>query len=402
MIEILIGVFIGAISGLTPGIHSNTLSALIIVYSEYLLSFFTPEQLSIIIFSAAITHTFLDIIPSTFTGIPDEDTAIAVLPAHDMVLDGEGLKAISLSALSSLLSFLISVPFFLAYLHILIHVDSIVPKLTVYFLIFISIYIILREKEAFDYFSIRKKFYAFLVFAGSGFAGFVALKYSALAEISPASSVLLPLLSGLFASPALIWSIAEKSRVPEQKKCSELPSIRGIISGTVSGSIVSVFPGISSGVATALASAGMRKNEDYIASLSAANTSNALMVFAVFMATGKIRSGAVDAVSKVFPVSLETVVFVGILTAFIATQLTLFSGIIASKIIPKLNFTILSSLILIFLTTFIYILTGWFGLAVFAAATPIGLSTLFLKVRRINCMGCLIIPVILIHSNLIY
>jgi len=398
MIEIIIGTFIGVISGLTPGIHSNTLAAILILNAEYFLRFFTPEQLSIIIFSAAITHTFLDIIPSTFIGIPDEDTAIAVLPAHEMVLDGEGMKAVSISALSSLFSFLLSIPLFLIYLNLLVHVSSFFSFFTLYFLVFISAYIILNEGDDFSsFFSLKKKFYAFLVFTASGFTGIVSLKYSALAELTPASSVLLPLLSGLFASPALILSIGEKSEVPEQKRYAGIPEVKRVISGMLSGAIVSIFPGISSGIATALASAGVKKSEDYIASLSAANTSNALLVFAVFMATGKIRSGAVDAVSNVFPLNLEILLLAGILTALIATQLTLFYGILAAKILPKFNFVILSSLILTFLTIFVYLLTGWFGLAIFAVATPIGLSTLFLGVRRINCMGCLIIPVILMH-----
>lgn len=396
MIEVLAGILIGLISGLTPGIHSNTLSAILILNSGYFLKFFTPEELSIIILSAAITHTFLDIIPSTFTGIPDEDTAIAVLPAHEMVLDGEGMKVVSISAFSSLFSLLISIPLFLAYMNILNHFTDFLKFFTPYFLILISAYIILREGDDFG-FSLSKKLYAFMVFAVSGLIGVVSLKYSALAELTPASSVLLPLLSGLFASPALIWSIAEKSQIPEQKKGAEIPSIRGVSLGVLSGSIVSVFPGISSGVATALASAGVRKNEDYIAAISAANTANALMVFAVFLAIGKIRSGAVSAVSKIFILSPDTILFACAVTAMIATQLTLLSGILASKIIPKLNFTLFSSLILIFLTIFIYALTGWFGLAIFAAATPIGLSTLFFGIRRINCMGCLIVPVILMY-----
>jgi putative membrane protein len=255
------------------------------------------------------------------------------------------------------------------------------------------------ERDSFDsILSLKKKINALLVFLTSGFIGLIALSNSHLAEIIPASSVLLPLFSGLFASPALILSIAEKSKIPEQLLDSKLPSVKSILAGSLSGSLVALFPGVSSGIATALASAGMGKNEDYIASLSAANTSNALLCFAVFLSTGKIRSGAVYAVSN-FSIDVQTLIMAGLITAFVATQLTLLSGIATSRIIPKFDFSAFSSLILIFLTIFIFFSTGWFGLTIFAIATPIGLSTLFLGVRRINCMGSLILPVLLMHLN---
>jgi putative membrane protein len=275
--------------------------------------------------------------------------------------------------------------------------SGLVDVITIYFLISISIYIIMMERESFST-SMKKKFYAFSVFTVSGILGLVALKYSHLAELTPASSVLLPLFSGLFASPALITSIVEESRIPEQKLSSKLPGVKEVLTGSLSGSLVSIFPGVSSGVAAAISSAGSRKSEQYISTISAANTSNAMLCFAVFLTLGKIRSGAVDAASK-FYFEVEALIIAGALTSLAAALLTILSGITASRILPRLNFTLFSSLVLILLTFFIYFLTGWFGLMVYAIATPIGLSTLFLQVRRINCMGCLIIPVILFRAG---
>ncbi len=398
MIELLLGVLIGVVSGLIPGIHTNTLAALIIAYSTVLLSFFSPSQLPLMIFTAAITHTFVDILPSVFTGIPDEDTAIAVLPAHDMVLDGRGVEAVSISALASLGSFLISILIFLVFLTILESVEQYISAAVPYFLLMASAFIILSEFDPFErLISFKKRCYALGVFLTSGFVGVVALNHAQLAQLSVASSIFLPLLTGLFASPALIISIAYKTEIPQQKVCSKRPSPISLVAGCLSGSLVSIFPGVTSGIATAMAAAGMDSAEDYLSALSAANTSNAFLCFAVFLAVGNIRSGAVDAISRFSSLDSHILIVSGVLVALTATQLTILFALGIIKVLPKINFTIFSTVVLTLLILSVVMLTGWFGLLIFAIATPVGLSTLFLRVRRINCMGCLMIPIILTY-----
>ncbi|MFW5935907.1 MAG: tripartite tricarboxylate transporter permease [Candidatus Hadarchaeota archaeon] len=398
MIELALGILIGVISGLIPGIHTNTLAALLVAYYTILLNFFTPSQLPVVIFAAAITHTFVDILPSVFTGIPDEDTAIAVLPAHDMVLEGRGVEAVSISALASLGSFLISIPIFFVFIGILEIVENHIYATVPYFLLITSAFIILRESDPFERaISLKKKYYALGVFLTSGFLGVIALHHAHLVQLGPASSVFLPLLSGLFASPALIISIAYKTEIPHQRVGSKMPSPISLAAGCLSGSLVSIFPGVTSGIATAMAAAGMRGSEDYLSALSAANTSNAFLCFAVFLAIDKIRSGAVDAISRFPPLDYHTLVVMGVVVALTATQLTILFALGITRVLPKINFTVFSTLVLTFLILFVIVLTGWFGLLIFAIATPVGLSTLFLQVRRINCMGCLMIPVMLIY-----
>jgi len=54
--ELLLGVILGTFTGLTPGIHVNTLTVLI---GGMLLSPLT-------LFAMGLTHTYLDAFPSTF------------------------------------------------------------------------------------------------------------------------------------------------------------------------------------------------------------------------------------------------------------------------------------------------------------------------------------------------
>ena len=93
---VLLGIFAGIITGLIPGIHINLISLLLVSLSGYFLGFTHPLILGVFIISMAVTHTFLDIIPSIFLGAPDADTALAVLPGHRLLLKGMGYEAVKI------------------------------------------------------------------------------------------------------------------------------------------------------------------------------------------------------------------------------------------------------------------------------------------------------------------
>ena len=105
LLSIFIGVGAGVITGLTPGIHINLVSALLVGFSGYLLGITSGVSLAVFIIAMGITHTFLDAIPSIFLGAPDEDMVMGVLPGHKLLLEGKGYEAVKLTVIGSLLSF---------------------------------------------------------------------------------------------------------------------------------------------------------------------------------------------------------------------------------------------------------------------------------------------------------
>ncbi len=110
LLGILIGVILGTISGIIPGVHANTLAGVLLSLQVALLSLLGPLALAGAMFAALITHTFVDAIPSTFLGIPDADTSLAVLPAHALCLEGNGEEAVRIAALGSACAMVIAVP----------------------------------------------------------------------------------------------------------------------------------------------------------------------------------------------------------------------------------------------------------------------------------------------------
>ena len=123
----LVGVAAGALTGIVPGLHVNNLALLILAaggaLSALVLAAFPSASLfeialltASLITSVAVTHTFVNCIPSTFLGAPDESTSLSVLPAHRMTLEGRGYEAVELSAVGSLgglmVSFSLLIPVF--------------------------------------------------------------------------------------------------------------------------------------------------------------------------------------------------------------------------------------------------------------------------------------------------
>jgi len=108
------GFIVGCLSGLTPGLHVNNLAFLLAGFAGAASEYVAPSGLGLVMVTAAVTHTFLDILPSIVLGVPDSSMALVALPGHRMVLEGDGREAVVLSAAGSMLavvfSFFIAVP----------------------------------------------------------------------------------------------------------------------------------------------------------------------------------------------------------------------------------------------------------------------------------------------------
>ncbi len=145
MIEsILIGTFLGILAGFTPGLHSNTF-AVLLVSSDVLFDYFEPRELVLMIIASAVAYTVADILPTTFLGVPDEETAIGLLPAHSMVLEGRGIEAVSISTVSSLVSAIISLPLLVTVLAMSNHYLTL-KMLTPAVLVMVAAFLIMSER----------------------------------------------------------------------------------------------------------------------------------------------------------------------------------------------------------------------------------------------------------------
>ncbi|MBX4196495.1 tripartite tricarboxylate transporter permease [Candidatus Pacearchaeota archaeon] len=388
ILAFLLGVIAGTFTGLAPGIHINLVAALI-------LSFHANSPLPFIIFIVAmsITHVFIDFIPSIFLGAPDEDTALSILPGHQLLKQGKGREAVVLALLGALMGVAISIilayPFAKIVPYIFTHVQPFIP----FILIFISAYIILREKEI---------IIALVVFILAGFLGFFAFNL-------PVREPLLPLLSGLFGVSGLIINVHERKSLKKQ----EVTSFKKIniqkkelalsaLVGAIVGPLCSFLPAIGSGHASII---GSEIKEHSIRGFLFLNgLMNALIMslsFVTAYAIGKTRTGSAAAVKELVG-TLTTFHLVSIfLTIACASVCAFILGLILSRkfayIMNKINYRKLGITTLGVLVTVNIIFSNVLGLVVLATGASLGLYAILSGSRRINLMGCLLIPSIIFY-----
>ncbi|MDR2944577.1 MAG: tripartite tricarboxylate transporter permease [Methanosarcinales archaeon] len=430
------GWFLGLLTGMIPGIHANNVAVILAGASAFLYSFgFTPVLVSIVILSCAVSHTFHNIIPAVFLGAPGEETVFAVLPGHKLMAAGEGISAVRLSALGSaaavLFSFLMILPtvFFLSRFYPLLE-----PKIA-FILIILSLIVLISEKK------ISKIFSAAFVFLTAGILGVIAFEMDGSLNpilFSSSSSVLMPLLGGLFGVPQLIVSLFSKSEVYDscdtKLNFSSRLFLKNAFLGTAAGAFVSWLPGVSSSVAAVLAGF-FKKNQieendifqtpseaeiilskEYIVIVSAINTANAVFGLLAFFAIGKSRNGAVVSIRDIlsdagFPLSSgifsgETfelfILFYSVI--MLSSFFSYFSTIYAGKLIPavfqKMNYQVVSGFVLLLLAFLVYSAGGSYGFILFIISIFVGFLPIVLHVRKSHLMGVILFPVILYFLGL--
>ncbi len=396
MIEILlgtlIGVILGTISGIIPGVHANTLAGVLLSLQVALLSFFGPLVLAGAMFAALITHTFVDAIPSTFLGIPDADTSLAVLPAHALCLEGNGEEAVRISALGSACAMVIAVPLSVICFFIL-------PALQPYFDWWIGILLI----ATMGYMIVTSECpgWALGLFCVSGILGIFSLNYAFLSwhTLAGSSAILMPLLTGLFGISVLLT--ASQGIMPEQHfrgiRMEDRTIMKYSVVGTVAGIAVGWLPGLSTASANSVLASliGYEKNRrTYILATSAANTSNAFIGLAALFALSRMRNGVMVAISELPLPTMSELTLIGILAACAAYCITVLLSRSASMF-NGIDGRLLNRVVIAFIVVLCILLTGPFGVFILILATALGLVPNLVNIPRVFCMGAIIAPVIL-------
>ena len=393
LIEIILflffGIFAGTITGLIPGIHINLIGAILVSLSVSL--FYSVNSIYIVVFivAMAITHTFVDFIPSVFLGCPDTDTELSILPGHELLKQGEGYEAILLTCYGSLAAVFILALIFLPAVFVISKTYDFVKPFIPYLLILVSSVLIFSEK---------KKFSALLVFLLAGFLGWSVLNMTGNSE-----KLLLPLLTGLFGSSMLLISIKNKIKIPKQKLTKPKTKIlKPLIGAVIASPILSFLPGLGSGQAAIIGNSISRADKKgFLVLLGATNTLVMGFSFITLYIISRTRTGTAVAIQQILGnLSLKILILIlGIvlISGVISFFLTMFLAKFLSQRMEKVNYTFLSVGTLIFLVIIVFLVSGFLGLTIFIAATFTGIYSISLGVRRTNMMGCLIIPTILFY-----
>lgn len=390
LIAILFGCFLGIITGITPGVHINLVSVLILSLSPFLSEHFSLITLAIIIISMSVTHTFLDALPSIFLGAPDSGLELSVLPGHKLLLEGRGYEAVVLTAIGSLFAVILMVAFAPIGLPFIKWVYPLIQKFIPYVLIFFSILLIYREKKS--------RGWALIIFLLAGVLGIITLNLQL-------SQPLFPLLSGLFGISILSTSVFQKTKIPKQRitevKLENKEISKAMGSGFFASFLLGLFPGLGSSQAAIVATSSQKEisPEKFLVIIGGINTFVMVVSFLALYSIDKARSGSVVVISKLLEnFSLNHLILflaTSLIAAGIATWLTLKLAKIFSSLMSKVNYNKLCLSIILLITILVIILTGWLGFLVLIVSTSVGLIPNLAGIGKNHLMGCLILPVIL-------
>jgi len=430
-----LGVLLGLLTGLLPGLHVNnvalillSLSSTIIAASSPLFAYGISSQFILVlicglIISVSLAHAFHQNLPSTFVGAPNEETALSVLPAHRLLLRGEGYKAVELAVLGCIGALLLCLAVFFPLRFVLgppLNLYSILREVMVWVLVAIVVLLIGTEKTRLTEFGWEGKasIVAGMLFAGfvlllSGVFGLVIFDLSVASPIGLSAPVLFPALAGLFGVPTLLTSLFQKPEVPEQvieplqlNRIEKKSTLLSVLTGSIAGIFVSIIPGLTTATGTVIAMNIRQKSstEQTIVTLAAVNTAAAFFVVVVLFVLLKARSGVTIAISTLIPPDAWTDLLMPSTLVYLLMFLmlsgclsffsTLYLGRLFAKKFSRIPYVPLVVFTLVFICVLVVLFTGALGFVIFLVGTCIGFLPLMWGVRRSHCMGVLLIPII--------
>ncbi len=383
------GIIAGIITGLTPGLHINTIAILALgIYRTYSTD---PILLSCFIIAMSTAHSFLDFIPSIFFGVPDPATALTVLPTHKMLFKGKGYEALALSVIGGLFGMVILILFLITIANLITPAYETIKPMIPYLLILAISFIILKGTKR------RASLFIFII---SGLLGTIALK----TYMINSNYIMFPLFAGVFGMSNLIMSFGNISAIPKQKtdiKIRMKGTFKSSAAGFAGGLVAGIIPGLGSSQSAMLVQhlGKMKGAKNFIIAVGTIGTIDIILSFLAIYLIGNARSGVAIAVDAIIgTMTKDTLqIFIGIafLSAGLAAILTLDIGKAATKIIENIDYKKTSIAIMFLLTVMTLIFTGMYGLILLTASTSLGIYTQLIGVRRSMLMGCLILPTIM-------
>ena len=371
-----LGIILGTIAGLIPGLHSNNITKLAL-----LAPLFGIEGL-VLILAMGIVQSFVDFIPSVFFGAPDSDTFETILPGHKMFLEGEGFQAINLTVFGGVIAGIISLATIFIFIQFIQISSEVFPLMIPPILIFSIITLIFLENTT------KKRIIAFLIIFASATQGLMF------------SGQIFPLITGYFGLATIINSQKEKQIKQKINTALDKNYILDALTGTIGGAIVSIIPGIGNNLAAAIIKLFREKipSKNYLVMLGSINTSNFIFSFPMLFFLNKARNGTMLFIKEESILTNQTF-FVGLIIILISIGVGAILTIILSKKISttNINFSKIEKIIFFMLILLVFVFNGFIGLVALFFSTTLGLLTVKLNVKRSNCLGFLIVPVLFFY-----
>lgn len=369
--------FLAGIAGALPFVHVNLVLKLFPAL---------PQGLELAQFAAALTfsHLAFSLLPTLLLFIPTGAQATAILPFRSFAPG----KVIEVAAGTLLLALLASIAL-LPLLAPLLPLAFAWAKPQMPWLLPALILLFFASER-----SLEDAANGAMVFLLSGLLGAVVL------DLPNLPDPLFPLLSGLFAVPALL-----AARQSPQARAAQAgipkPEWRLVLAGVLAGAFSTLFPALSPGV---LAGACLLffegRPERFLALSASIASSKAFYDFIAALQVGKARNAVAVQVlplAKDLPADalMPAVVLASLASCALAVFVVLRFQKPARRVLEKLPEMPFRLCLLGALAALSFSFDGLAGLAVLVAAGTAGALALLLKTRRAHLVGALLVPTML-------
>ena len=406
-----IGILIGTLTGMIPGIHVNTAGAILFASSAFLLGFLSPEFLCVLMVSMSIAHALTEFVPSMLLGVPQEGTATSILPGHRMVLQGRSKEVIRIVAVGGFGAIVITILMMPVFAVALPFLHELTKPYTWIILLSASVYLTYALTN-----SKRDFAWSLLLFLLSGILGWAIFQTPISSGVS-----LMCIFSGLFGISTILFSLNDNSTIPHQNSFYELNidfnKFKSIFAGGITGAILGFLPGFGPAQGTVIAQAASGTNDNseddtvnFLLATSGLNISDCLFSLMAIYIIGNPRSGI--AVYMSYLISdmsishLMIFIFASLIAVSISLILCLKLGDSFSKLMGGVDYRKLSIAVIILQIGILYIFTLYYKSPIFymtlalITSTALGMLPHYVGVGKSHLMGVLIVPAIVIYMQM--
>lgn len=415
LLAVPLGLLVGTLTGLFPGIHVNVVASLMVGLAATLHGLGVPV-LAIVLFivAVAVTHSFFDIIPTLFLGVP-ADESYALLPTQRLVREGRGIEAMRLAVHGSWWALLFTAALVGAFAltrmggyDLIGSAETIVKPWLFWIMACVSVVLVLTDKQ---------KVWAAVIFLVAGLFGVVIFATPLIPGGTDAAfNGLFPALSGLFGVSGLVLSLRDATGpLPWQNPhppsdIGEGHYLGATASGTLGGMVVGLLPGLgAANVATLMSLISQRQGDteraerQYIVTTSAINVSDTVFGIASLYFIGKARSGASVAIGKLVGTlglkHLVAIAVVMVIVGWLARRVILSAGFGIARAVNRLDFRGLSLAVIGLIAVLVWQITGLWGLVILIGTSLLGMVAPIVCARRAQAMGLFLMPVMLYYSG---
>jgi putative membrane protein len=416
----LVGTLTGGICSLMPSLHIYNVAGIALLLWTFLGDKMPFAAIGPFFISMIVAFSFLNAIPMTYFGAPDESATVTILPGTKYLMNGKGHEAVMLSGIGGLCGVALLAALTPFFFYIFPYMHSIMSVHMHWILGLVMVYMLMSEwpKGCGLGHSVWERlttawanlFAGIITFGLSAILGLIITSKSIITHEMGFQNIM-PVFVGLFAIPSIIQSLLSEQKVPKQHVGTTVELARGELgkstfAGGLGGMLAAYLPAVTAGIGGILAGHATASRGDRIFIIGGGVAKVIYYVGAflfLFVLTplspfGLGKGGLNIILKPVFSpevgdyaLMLSVIIVSGCLSFLVLLKA---SGWVA-RIMPKVDLHRLYWGALVMILAIVGGLTGGAGLFVLAVASCIGTIPVFYHCRRSNCMAVLLVPICL-------